>query len=145
MKKLLVATLLTTAGCSLVAWAQTVRRDGRWEVKTEMSMPGMTMNMPATTTTQCITQAEADDPQKQMPPEGRGMPSGCKVSDFKVDGNKVTYNVTCTSPQPATMAAEMVYGVDKYDGTMTMQMSRGGQPMTMVMKYTGKRLGDCVK
>jgi hypothetical protein len=56
----------------------------------------------------------------------------------------VTYNVTCATP-PSTMKAEMIYGVDKYDGTMTVETGRGGKPMTMVMKYTAKRLGDCVK
>ncbi len=141
MKKLGIAVGVALVGLSLGVLAQNPRVDGKWEVKMEMSMPGMTM--PATTTTTCITKEEAADPQKLMPPPGRGAPSDCKVSDYKMVGNKVTYNVTCTSP-PSTMAAEMIYGVDKYDGTMTIQTARGGQP-TMTMKHTGKRLGDCVK
>jgi hypothetical protein len=43
------------------------------------------------------------------------------------------------------VAAELSYGADTYMGTMTSQTGRGGKPMTMIMKTTGKRLGDCVK
>jgi len=139
MKKFGIALGVALVGLSLAVLAQNPRIDGKWEVKMEMSMPGMTM--PATTTTTCITKEEAADPQKLVPPTGRGTPGDCKVSDYKVVGNKVTYNVKCTTP-PSTMAAEMIYGVDKYDGTMTVDTGRG-QPM--LMKSSGKRLGDCIK
>jgi hypothetical protein len=41
--------------------------------------------------------------------------------------------------------AHPVYSADSYVGTMKMTTGRGGQPMTMTMKYAGKRLGDCTK
>ena len=148
MKKLCVAALTAVLGCSLVILAQEIRRDGKWEVTQEMSMPGMNMNMPATTTTQCITKEEANDPQKTVmqAPAGRGgAQSDCKAEDYKIVGNKVSYTLKCTTPQPVTGKAEFTYGADKYDGTMTMEMSRGGQQMTMNMKYSAKRVGDCVK
>ena len=139
---------IAVAGVSVAVFAQGgPKRDGKWEVKTEMIMPGM--QMPATTVTQCITPADAADPAKSVPqaPAGRGARGGadpsCKMSDYKVVGNKVTYTMTCAAPQAMTISAEMIYGVDKYDGTMTMNMDRGGQPMAMTIKYTGKRLGDC--
>ena len=146
MKYVLTAAAASLiAAASIVVLAQAPRIDGRWEVKSEVSMPGM--SMPPTTSTQCITKEEAADPQKQVPSQGRGGAANdsCKVSDYKIVGNKVTFNVKCDAPQPATMAVEMVYGVDKYDGTMKMDMARGGQPMSMTMKYAGKRLGDCTK
>ena len=131
---------------SVAGIAQEFRRDGRWEVTAQMSMPDMPQmpQMPAQTLTQCITKEEAADPQRAIPPSGRGAPSDCKVSDYKVDGNKVTFTATCPS-QNSTMNAEIVYGQDKYDGVMKMTMARGGQPMNMQMKYTGMRLGDCDK
>jgi len=141
--RLAIAVVL---GLTLPLVAQEVRRDGNWEVKVEMSMPNMpTMNMPPMTMNQCITKEEAADPQKMVPPSGRGnAPSDCKMSDYKVAGNKVTFTVTCPS-QNSSMSGEFLYGADKYDGTMKMDMARGGQTMTMNMKYSGKRLGDCVK
>jgi hypothetical protein len=137
-------------GISVSLLAQSPRRDGKWEVTTEMSMQGMPAGMPPTTMTQCITKEEAADPQKAVPqpPPGRGgQASDCKMSDYKTEGNKVTYTMNCTTPQPATLKGEIVYEADKFTGTNTMNttMGRGGQAMTMTMKMTGKRLGDCTK
>ena len=99
--------------------------------------------------TQCISKEEAADPQKLMPqpPPGRGgQASDCKMSDYKTEGNKITYTMNCANP-PATGKGEMVYNGDTFTGTNTMNMTmgRGGQPSTMTMKMSGKRLGDCVK
>jgi hypothetical protein len=141
-------------GISAALVAQEMRRDGRWEVKTEMSMQGMPAGMmPATTTTQCVTKEEAADVSKSIqPPAGRGgQPTDCKMTDHKIDGNKITYTMTCTTPQPATATGEIVYSGDTFTNTMTMNMSmpgrgRGGdQPMAVTMKMAGKRLGDCTK
>ena len=134
--------LMMTAGVMALAvslLAQGPRRDGRWEVKMEMSMAGMTM--PAQTITQCITAEDAADPQKSMPQAGgRGNQSDCKVSDYKVDGNKVTWKMTCEKER-MTGTGEIVYAAETYAGTM--KMNAQGQDMTM--KYSGKRLGDCTK
>ena len=131
-----VAAVFALAG-SLIA--QGPRRDGRWEVKMEMQMAGMTM--PAQTMTQCVTKEEAADPQKGLPPAGRGAnPNDCKVSDHKVDGNKVTWSMACEK-EKMTGTGEFVYSGDTYTGTM--KMNAQGQEMTM--KYSGKRLGDCTK
>src|SRR2546425_980870 len=95
--------------------------------------------------TQCITKEEANDPQKSVP-RGRGGHGAddptCKVSDYKVAGNKVTYSVKCEGDQPMTMKGEMVYGDDTYTATQTMEVAGRG---TMTMKSTAKRLGDCTK
>ena len=145
LRALVVAVVV--AGISAAVFAQAPRRDGKWEVKMEMSMPGM--QMPATTTTQCVTPADASDPIKSVPqaPAGRGGRAGaapsCKMSDYKVTGNKVTYTMTCDAPQASTMTAEITYAADSYTGTMTINVDRGGQPMAMNIKMSGKRLGDC--
>jgi hypothetical protein len=132
-----VAGVLALAG-SLVAQGS-VRRDGRWEVKMEMQMAAMTM--PPQTLTQCVTKEEAADPQKGLPQTGRGAsPSDCKVSDYKVVGNKVTWSMACEK-EKMSGTGEFVYAGDTYTGTM--KMNAQGQEMTM--KYSGKRLGDCTK
>ena len=143
--KLRIATVVgAVLVLSIAAFAQNVRRDGKWEIKMEMDMPGMPAGMPPMTTTQCITPEEAANPQKMAPPMGRGGRGGgnCTVSDYKVDGNKVTYNVKCDGQQPMSGSGEFIYAADSYTGVMTMDMGGRG---TMKMKHTGKRLGDCVK
>ena len=134
------ASVTVVVGLSVSALAQSPRRDGRWEVITEMEMPGMPMKMPPMTTTQCITKEQVEDPQRSVP-QGRGAPNNCKVSDYKVAGNKVTWSMKCEGPEAMSGTGEITYGENTYDGVM--KMERQGQ--TMTMKYTGKRLGDCLK
>ena len=134
------AFVAVVVGLSVSALAQGPRRDGRWEVKTEMEMPGMPMKMPAMTTTQCITKEQAEDPQRSVP-QGRGAQNNCKVSDYKMSGNKVSWSMKCEGPEAMSGTGEITYGDNVYDGVM--KMTRQGQVMTM--KYSGKRLGDCTQ
>jgi hypothetical protein len=137
-----ILTLLIAA--SSVALAQGPKRDGKWEITTEMDMPGLPMKMPAHTTTQCITKEDVADPQKALPqgqPPGRGGNSDCKVSDYKTVGDKVTWTMKCEGREPMTGTGEITYAAESYKGTMT--INRAGQ--TMTMKYSGKRVGDCTK
>lgn len=138
------AALAIATACTFAvpALAQGPRRDGKWEVKMEMDMPGMPAGMPPMNTTQCITPEQAKDPQKAMPQGGRGgrgMNDNCKISDYTVDGNKVSWSMTCAPPQDMTGTGEFTYAADTYTGVM--KMNRGGQMITM--KYSGKRIGDC--
>jgi hypothetical protein len=125
---------------SVTALAQ-IRRDGRWEVKVETDMPGMPAGTPPATTIQCITPLDATDPQKTMPPGGRGPAGGCKVSDYKTVGYKVSWSLTCEGDEPMTGTAQLVYDGGAFTGVIT--MDRDGS--SMAMKYTGKRIGDCIK
>ena len=144
MKVRVLVEFVVLLALSLSAMAQGHRRDGRWEVKMEMDMPGMPAGMPAMTTTQCVTPAEASDPQKAVPQGrgGRGNQDDCKISDYKVDGDKVTWSMKCEGAQAMSGTGEFIYAADSYTGTMKMDRG-GGQVMTM--KYSGKRLGDCTK
>jgi hypothetical protein len=129
---------------SVAVLAQGPRIDGKWEVSTEMEIPGMNMKMPPMVTTRCVTKDEASDPQKAMP-KGRGRSGedqNCKVGDYKIDGNKVTYSVKCEGAQPMSLVGEMIYAENTYTGTQKMDMGARG---TMTMKSTAKRLGDCEK
>jgi Protein of unknown function (DUF3617) len=134
----LVMTLLVTLMLPLDA--QGPRRDGKWEVKMEMDMPGMPARMPPMTTTQCVTPEEAKDPQKSIPQSGRGRGNeSCKVSDYKADGNTITWSMKCEGAEPMSGNGEFTYAGDTYTGVI--KMDRAGQQMTM--KYSGKRIGDC--
>jgi hypothetical protein len=142
MTKRLAVTLVIAGSFAALVVAQGPRRDGEWEVKMEMNMPGMPAGMPPTTTKQCITPADASDPKKAMPPGRGGNQGNCTVSDYKIDGNTVSWSMACSGAQPMTGKGQFVYEQNAYTGTMTMDMQGRG---TMTMKYTGKRLGDCNK
>jgi hypothetical protein len=138
LRKTLTVVGALALGVSL--FAQGPRRDGKWEVKMDMAMAGMTL--PTQTMTHCVTPQQAADPLRAVPqggPGGRGGPGAdCKVSDYKIEGSKVSWTMTC--PQ-MTGTGEFLYAGETYTGTMKMSMQ--GQEMTM--KYSGKRLGDCTE
>jgi hypothetical protein len=124
--------------------AQSPIRPGRWEVIMQMDMPNMPMKMPEMKTTQCVTQEQAKDPAGALPtgPQaGRGGNSDCKVTDYKVSGQTVTWKLACTTPQPITGAGEMTFTDNSYAGTVKMTTAQGN----MAMKVSGTRLGDCTQ
>ena len=137
-----VVLILLLVGATAVA--QSPIRPGRWEVVMQMDMPNMPVKMPEMKTTQCVTPEQAKDPASALPtgPQaGRGGKSDCKVSDYKVSGQTVTWTMACTMPQPITSTGEMTFTDDSYAGTMKMNTAQGD----MNMKVAGKRLGDCTQ
>ena len=82
------AVLVVFAAAASDAAAQNPMRPGRWEVTMQMDMPGMPMQMPAMKSTQCITQAQIDGPDKALPSGGPNKPNSCKVADYKVSANR---------------------------------------------------------
>ena len=135
---LLAATVLGLLAASH-ARADDGLREGKWEVTTQMQMPGVPVQLPATTRTQCVTKAQQDDPASTLPSGSPDPDAKCTPSDYHRDGNKVTWKVTCTGSQPMTGQGSIVLDGDRYDGTMVMTMDQG----SMTMKYAGKRVGDC--
>lgn len=141
-RSLVLAAVAAVAVASAAVLAQTSpRRDGNWQITVEMEMPGMPMKMPPRTITQCVTPEQAENPNTTVPSGSPDKNNDCKVSDYKLVGNKVTWSLKCTTPQPITGNGEIVYSGDAYDGWMKMKMEAG----EMTMKYKGKRLGDCTK
>lgn len=147
--RLCSALVCAVLGATTLLQAQAgPRRDGRWDVTTEMQMPGAPMTLPPVKSQQCITREEANDPAKAVPapPQAPGGPApNCKMTNQKVTGSKINWEMACEGPMAMTGTGEVAYTADSFTGQMVMNMVRAGQPMTMTMKYTGKRLGDCVK
>jgi hypothetical protein len=135
-----IATVGILVFASMTAFAQGPRRDGQWEIKTEMSMPGMPMSMPPTTMMRCVTKEQAQDPLKSLPQGGPGQDK-CTMSDYKSEGSKATWKMTCQGDNAMSGTGEIVYKENTFESVMNME----GQGHKMMMKSTGKRLGDCVK
>jgi hypothetical protein len=121
--------------------AQAPMREGLWEITMQMQMPDMPVAMPPMKMTQCITAEDLKNPGRALPKGPPDEAAKCEINSYKVDGNKVTWKLTCKDPDPVTGEGEMTASADQYEGRM--KMSAAGNEFTM--KISGKRVGDCKK
>ncbi len=135
MKHVLAVLVLVSLPATTMA-ADGIRA-GMWEITSKMEMPGMPMEMPATTVKHCYTKEDVKDQKKVISTE-----KDCTVTDLKSTGNKVTWKMKCTGQHAGTFSGETVFSGDSYDSVMNMQSS-GGKGHSMTMKVKGKRIGNC--
>jgi hypothetical protein len=100
-----------------------------------MEMPGMQMNMPPMTHTQCITENDYV-PQTSQPGEE------CKITKTRVSGDTVTWTMHCRGEGgEMNGTGKVTYRGDTFEGKISMSMAPSGMSMTI---YTnGRRIGDC--
>lgn len=134
-----VAALLSL---SMAPTAPAPRRDGEWKISIDVAIEGAEKKLPGRTIKQCITPEEAAAGRSALPKPSDGGLDGCKASEHTVEGNRVTWSFTCSSPQSVTGSGKLVYH-DESAYTGTIKMTSEGRAMTIT--YSGKRLGDCVK
>ena len=140
MKRFLICVALVTVPMAAFSAAPVVK-PGQWSLTTKMEMTGMPMQIPPTTVTICITKEDAENGAGTVP-KGRG---DCKVSDFKLDGNKATWTMDCTSPRGGTTHAtgEATYSAESYSGKINMKMkSPKGDETEVHSTFEGKRISD---
>jgi len=111
-------------------------KPGKWEVTTQMDMPGM--SMPARTFTKCVTKEDAASLESAVPRGQRD--TECKISDVKVDGRTVSWKMNCEA-RHMSGDGKVTYDSDhdEYKGEMNVKSERGD----MTFKYSGKRVGEC--
>jgi hypothetical protein len=126
--------VLAIAIPTFAAEGKSPMKPGKWQITITMDMPGMPMKMPPMTFTNCITKEQAENPQ---PPKAK-QNDDCKVSDYKMDGNVVTWSMKCEK-QNMTGEGKITFSSDSYEGESHMKMGE----MEMSQKYAGKYLGEC--
>lgn len=133
----LLAGLVVLSSAATAMASQSPQKPGKWKLKMEMEMPGMPVKLPPMTFEVCLTEEDLKDPQKSVPNDPK---SDCKVGDYSVEGNTVSWTVDCPK-QDMKGSGEITYSGDTYKGAMKMNM--GGQEMTT--KYSGQWVGECKK
>ena len=131
---------LAASAAALLAvpvFAASPQKPGNWQMTMEMDAPNMPMKMPPMTFTHCVTKEDVENPDRAVP-KGREN-SNCKVSDYKVDGNKVSWSMKCEGKKPMSGNGEMTFEGDSYTGWTKMHVD----DQDMTVKWSGKRLGDC--
>ncbi len=132
-----LAALVSVAAVLPAAAADHPQKPGKWKMKMEMEIPGMPFKMPPVNMDVCVTEEDLKDPQKSVPNDPK---SKCKVGDYKVSGNTVSWTVDCPE-QDTKGQGEITYTDDSYTGWM--KMTVGEQEMKT--KYSAKWTGECTK
>jgi hypothetical protein len=127
---------------------------GEWEMKTEVVNvtaeglpPGIADGMKAqaaSTSKTCMTPEEAKGPKGDM--FAGSNPANCKSEGFSWAGGKIQGKTVCTGTGGAgktemTMAG--TYSGQSIDMTMKSKTDLGGKAMTMEMRVSGRRVGEC--
>jgi len=135
-RKLVLVSIILLASVSLsLAGSKLNVKAGKWEVTTRMEMPGMQMNMPPMTHTQCITENDYVPQTSQHGEE-------CKITQTRVSGDTVTWTMHCRGEGGEMNGSGTVtYRGDSFEGEISMSMAPSGMSMTI---YTsGRRIGEC--
>lgn len=140
--KLRTALILATAlvALPLLAVDKTPVKPGKWQITTQMHMSGMP-DMPARTSTNCVTPEDAAKAENTLPKMEKNSP--CMMQDVKVDGRTITWKVSCDMPNGGKVTGDGKVTYDsegtEYKGEMHMTMPQGEMNST----FHGKRIGPC--
>jgi hypothetical protein len=135
--------LLATIGVATLAAQTAPIRPGRYAVTMQLEMANMPAKMPEMKSEQCITPEDVKrDPQSWLPNSGDPKrKDDCKMTDYKVDGHRVSWKMACTTPQAMSGSGDIEVKGDTYTGVMKMSSPQG----EMTMKMAASRVGDCTK
>ena len=130
MSRMTIAlALLAGAGGALAA---TPMRAGLWEITARIQG-----GPPPITSRTCISAKDAEAMGR-----GRAANKGaenCEPVDYRQEGNKATWALSCKGRTPMTGAGSIEYGNDTFTQKVMLKSSEG----TMTMESTGRRVGDC--
>ena len=136
MLKKLISVFIVLLALNSVSFAESDVnfKSGKWEITSEMEMPGG-MKMPSYTSTQCMTK-ENIIPQNTQPGQE------CVVTETKTTGNTITWTMECKGQQGDMKGVgKITYKGDTFKGEMVMSMPMAN--MKIINKMKGRRIGEC--
>lgn len=133
--RILAAALLCCA-FALPVWAEPNLQDGKWEITTQLQMPGLPFAPPPMKFTRCLTKKDAV-PQQNEPQ------SNCRMISSDVQGDTVFWVMECKDQHGTTRSnGQVTYHKDSFEGAVNVTTS-GKDAATMTSKMSGRRLGNC--
>lgn len=124
-------------------------KEGMYDYKMSMEMPGMPAGMGKTAHTfkHCVTHKDIEEGSLGKGKDGKGM-ENCEIKDMNMSGNTATYTMVCKGgkDRPAMTANNKItFGSDNFVMDMKMAMDQGGQMMNMTQHMEGQYIGPCTK
>lgn len=144
----IAAVIAASAWWAFASGRPVPRRDGHWRATMRAQLPGVTAQPPTMQFTHCVTKEDAADPAKLVPLDGPSEMPGlqCKVVAQRLEGATVSWETDCPGADaPMSGKGRFTYTADAYHGTVTLTVTKDGEPVTMTMSYEGERLDDCHK
>jgi len=120
-------------------------KEGLYEYKMEMEMPGMPPGMAKgpMTFTHCVTAQDIEKGQFGRGGRDGKQPDNCEVKDVNMTGSGATYKVICKPPQEMTMDVKMTFKGDGFVMDNNMSMNQGGRMMNMKQRMESTYKGAC--
>lgn len=137
MKNSLFLRGMLAVSCCIATTVFAQGTDELWEMTVKMDMAGM--SMPAHTSKVCRPKGDRD-PTKLAEKDKE---SDCRATDVKNAGNRTTWKIVCTKPEPMTGTGDVTATGDKIDGTIKMAGKIDGEDMAMTQVMSGRKVGSC--
>lgn len=131
---LFLVPMLTTT-----AQAGSGMQEGNWEITVSVEMPGVAFTIPPMSYTSCLT-------KENQVPRDPGSDENCQATDIRIDGDTVTWKVSCKDENGAQVDSRgrITYSGDTFAGEMVSDINdpqEGKMQLTNRMK--GRYLGPC--
>jgi hypothetical protein len=118
-------------------------REGNWEYRMQMEMPGMPMKMPEQVVNRCVMPQDVD--KGGFASKDGKVPDGCTFSNMQFSGDTATWSMNCVKDPKMKVDSNIVFGKDSFTMKQKMEMVQQGQPMTMNQTMLGRYTGPCKK
>jgi hypothetical protein len=138
MSRFMVALVLPLAAAA-VCHAATPMRAGLWEITARMQGEGTPAGIPPITSRTCITAKDVEALNRGRTPGANKGAEDCEPVNYRQDGNRATWALSCKGRNAMTGTGSIEYGSDSFTQKMVMKNDRG----TMTMESTGRRVGEC--
>jgi hypothetical protein len=144
IRSLNILTILLVVAAGTANAAGPDLKEGKWNVSYQMEVSGMPFQMPPIKSekTMCLD-------KDNFIPDNSQPGQDCKISDQKVNGNVVTWTMSCRAQDKVIEGqGKITYKGTHYDGVMNAQLlstEASGSAVSYKYSMQGQRVGACSK
>lgn len=111
---------------------------GLWNITLNMTAAGSELG--PVNRTQCLTQADAQNPDKLFAEMG----GGCTFGEKHYQDSRFTFSVQCSGLVPMQGEGQVSFGANSFEGNVEIRAEVPDMgPLKTESRVTGSRLGDC--
>ncbi|HEY4370516.1 MAG TPA: DUF3617 family protein [Burkholderiales bacterium] len=117
---------------------------GLWRINVDSviaTTPGY--SPPPVSQTQCLSAADARDPQRLFGDMAAPGAADCSYGKAKVSGSNLRFTMQCSGALNLHASGDVDLGAETMSGSISSSANLGGQQVDMQSKVSGKRIGAC--